>query len=196
MDETTYAPATEVEKAVFRVIAADRYARETDPHADAESEHADELLAHACRDLVDAVYTGDPREWPVGWACGEVGTRFPEDTEPIDTAPCRLRPDHEEAHDWAAAEDAAEAQRIALATLRTQAAAAAAYRAALISARDGVNQTDRAWHAGRAVMIRRLTTDLAERAGLRVPDWEQIEQEVPGWDAVPVPDQTDAEVPA
>ncbi|MFC0504265.1 hypothetical protein [Micromonospora costi] len=113
MDETTYAPQTEVEKATLRVIAADRYAREEDPNADAESEHADELLALACRDLVDAVNAGDPREWPIGWACGEVGTGWPNGTDgrPVHTQPCRFRPDHDGRHDWAIAEDAAEAAK-------------------------------------------------------------------------------------
>lgn len=114
MDEMTYGPQTEVEKAALRVIATDRYAREADPHADAESEHADEQLALACRDLTDAVDAGDPREWPVGWACGEVGTGWPNGTDggPVNTEPCRLRPDHDGQHDWAIAEDAAEIARV------------------------------------------------------------------------------------
>lgn len=107
MDMSTYGPQQAVEKAALRVIAADRFAREEDPHADAESEHADEQLALACRDLVDAVNAGDPREWPVGWACGEVGTGWPNGTDggPVNTEPCRLRPEHDGPHDWAIAED-------------------------------------------------------------------------------------------
>ncbi|MEU3452114.1 hypothetical protein ABZ671_00525 [Micromonospora sp. NPDC006766] len=116
MDEKTYGPAVEVEKAVFWVVAAERHTRQEDPHADAASEHADELLALACRDLVDAVNAGDPREWPIGWACGEVGTGWPGGTAggPVHTEPCRLRPNHDGGHDWEIAEDAKPAGYIVL----------------------------------------------------------------------------------
>lgn len=127
MDEKTYGPQREVEQAVLRVIAADRYAREEDPHADAESEHADELLALASRDLVDAVNAGDPQEWPIGWACGEVQTWYPNGSDPVSTEPCRLRPGHDSLHDWAETEATEEADRLRaeLATLREVAMATA-----------------------------------------------------------------------
>lgn len=97
------------EEAAVTCIVADRYARPEDPHADAAHEHAVEGFALAARELVDAINAGDPQDWPIGWACGEVGTGWPNGTDggPVNTEPCRLRPEHEGKHDWALAEDAA-----------------------------------------------------------------------------------------
>ena len=53
--------------AAMRVIAADHYAREEDPHADAESEYAGEKLALAARDLVRAVDALPESDQPIGW---------------------------------------------------------------------------------------------------------------------------------
>lgn len=56
-----------VEAAALRSIAAHHYARDTDPHADAEDEYAGEQLALAARDLVRAVEAAPESERPVGW---------------------------------------------------------------------------------------------------------------------------------
>ena len=74
--------------------------------------------------LVDAINAGDPQDWPIGWACGEVGTGWPNGTDggPVHTEPCRLRPNHDGKHDWAIAEDR-----------NTVIAAAKAWRAGLVS---------------------------------------------------------------
>jgi len=56
-----------VEKAALRAIAADRYADESDPHSDAESEYAGEQLALAARNLVRAVEALPENERPIGW---------------------------------------------------------------------------------------------------------------------------------
>lgn len=58
---------TMVERAALRAITADRYASESDPHADAESEYADEHLALAARDLVNAVEALPDDKKPIGW---------------------------------------------------------------------------------------------------------------------------------
>lgn len=53
--------------AAMRVIAADHYVREEDPHADAESEYSGEQLALAARALVRAVDALPEADWPIGW---------------------------------------------------------------------------------------------------------------------------------
>jgi len=63
---------TLVEVSALRAIAADRYARDEDPHADAESEDADEQLALAARDLVRAVEALPADARPIGWDPAEV----------------------------------------------------------------------------------------------------------------------------
>lgn len=55
-------------RASLRVIAADHYANDADPHADAESEYAGELLALAARNLVRAVDALPEDQQPIGWA--------------------------------------------------------------------------------------------------------------------------------
>lgn len=57
--------------AVLRVIQADHYGREDDPHADAESEHAAELVALAARALARAVNAKPPEERPINWDMGD-----------------------------------------------------------------------------------------------------------------------------
>lgn len=112
-DDKVITALVAAEEAAIRCITADRYARPEDPNADAAHEHAVESFALACRDVVDAVDAGDPREWPIGWACGEVGTGWPNGTDggPVNTQPCRFRPGHEGPHDWVIAEDVAELEK-------------------------------------------------------------------------------------
>jgi hypothetical protein len=54
-------------RAALRVIHADHYGREDDPHADAESEYASERLALAARAYVRAVDALPEGELPIGW---------------------------------------------------------------------------------------------------------------------------------
>ena len=61
-----------VEAAALRVIQGRHYARETDPHAGAQLEWADELLALAARDLVRAVEALPEEDRPIGWDVAEV----------------------------------------------------------------------------------------------------------------------------
>jgi hypothetical protein len=56
-----------VEAAALRSISAHHYARAGDPHADAESEYADEMLALAARELVHAVEALPEGKRPIGW---------------------------------------------------------------------------------------------------------------------------------
>lgn len=119
-----------LEERILNSLLAERHGSESDPNYGAANEHADEGIALAARDLVDAINAADPQDWPVGWACGEVGTGWPNGTarDPVYTEPCRLRPDHEEPHDWAQRETAQEAEA-EIAKLRAVAEAAKAWRA-------------------------------------------------------------------
>lgn len=64
-----YAPATQADliKAALRVIEADHYAREEDPHKDAEREYAGEQLALAARAHAAAVDRLAVENQPTGW---------------------------------------------------------------------------------------------------------------------------------
>lgn len=55
-------------KAALRVIEGTHYQRADDPHADAEQQYGQELLALAARALVEAVNAKPADEQPVGWA--------------------------------------------------------------------------------------------------------------------------------
>lgn len=57
----------ELIRAALRVIAADHYADDAAPHADAESEYAGERLALAARALVQAADALPADQQPVGW---------------------------------------------------------------------------------------------------------------------------------
>ncbi|MEX5634989.1 hypothetical protein [Parafrankia sp. FMc2] len=76
----------EVIRAALRVLAA-KWGDETDPHFDAEQQYADELLALAARQLVDATDALPADQRPVGWArvfcdtCGQVITPTPDDID-------------------------------------------------------------------------------------------------------------------
>lgn len=56
-----------LEEAVPHSILANQYASETDPHADASAEHADERVALAARELVRAVDALPKSDRPIGW---------------------------------------------------------------------------------------------------------------------------------
>lgn len=56
-----------VVRAALRCVAAEFYADDANPHADAEAEHAGELLALAARELVRAVDALPESEQPIGW---------------------------------------------------------------------------------------------------------------------------------
>lgn len=56
-----------LEKAVMRAILADRYPAESDPHADATQEWADEKVALAARDLVCVIEALPANGRPTGW---------------------------------------------------------------------------------------------------------------------------------
>lgn len=58
-------------KAALRVIEATHYGRAEDPHADAESQYAEEQLALAARALAEAVDRKPADEQPIGWARAE-----------------------------------------------------------------------------------------------------------------------------
>jgi hypothetical protein len=65
-----FPPADEhdtVIKAALRVIEADHYFRESDPHADAEQQYAAEQLALAARALAQAVDRKPADDQPIGW---------------------------------------------------------------------------------------------------------------------------------
>lgn len=65
-----WAPPTEHDdliRAALRVIGSTHYGRESDPHADAEKEYADEQLALSARALVEAVDRKPADEQPIGW---------------------------------------------------------------------------------------------------------------------------------
>jgi len=68
----SYTPPPEQTDRLCRVvlgsIAADHFANENDPHADAHAEHLTEQVALAARELARAVDALDPDRWPVGWA--------------------------------------------------------------------------------------------------------------------------------
>lgn len=108
-----------LEERVLNSLLAERHGRVEDPNYAAANEYADEGISLAARDLVDAINAGHPQEWPVGWFCGEVGTGFPgPGPGPVFTQPCRLRPEHDEPHDWARREAAQEAEAELLAMIR------------------------------------------------------------------------------
>ena len=56
-----------VREAALRSVLTNDYPRDSDPHADASAEHADEGLALAARELVLAVDALPPNERPIGW---------------------------------------------------------------------------------------------------------------------------------
>lgn len=56
-----------VRRAALASVMATDYGRDVDPHADAHVEYADECLALAARDLVEAVEAMQADKWPVGW---------------------------------------------------------------------------------------------------------------------------------
>lgn len=62
-------------RAALRCIAADYFADDADPHADAESEYAGERLALAARELVAAVDALPEGDQPIGWVSGRKGRR-------------------------------------------------------------------------------------------------------------------------
>jgi hypothetical protein len=64
-----------VEAAALRSITAHHYSRPEDPFADAEDQHAGELLALAARDLVRAVDALPEDRRPIGWGTTEVAAR-------------------------------------------------------------------------------------------------------------------------
>jgi hypothetical protein len=67
-------PATEqtaLINAALRLIQADHYSRENDPHGDAESEYAAEKLALAARALARVVHAKPPKERPIHWDMGD-----------------------------------------------------------------------------------------------------------------------------
>lgn len=67
-DEFTVMDAQgKVESAALEAIQARHYGRETDLWADAASEHADEQLALAARDLVRAIEALPAADRPVFW---------------------------------------------------------------------------------------------------------------------------------
>ncbi|MCX4911868.1 hypothetical protein [Streptomyces sp. NBC_00878] len=62
-------------KAALRVILGTHYARDENPHADAEQEYGREQLALAARELAEAVERKPADEQPIGWAReGEKGS--------------------------------------------------------------------------------------------------------------------------
>ncbi|MBM0235912.1 hypothetical protein JNW88_00220 [Micromonospora sp. ATA32] len=140
-----------LEERILHSLLTERHGRVEDPYYAAANEHADEGIALAARDLVDAINAGSPQDWPVDWACGEVGTGWPNGTagDPVHTEPCRLRPDHDGDHDWAIREDAAEAAQLRAELRRLQPVVEAA------------KHTVAAWRALDVV-------DLGEREGLLV----------------------------
>ena len=73
----------------------------------------------------------------------------------------------------------AEVERYETAVLHMLALAPDEYRQAITAARSAGSSDDYAKNNGRAEMIRIFATGLAERAGLPVPDWEQIKQNIP-----------------
>lgn len=91
-----------LEERILNSLLAERHGRIEDPNYAAANEHADEGIALAARDLVDAIDAANPEEWPVGWFCGEV-QMLPDRgvNHPVFGKQCRLRPQHDGGHDWA-----------------------------------------------------------------------------------------------
>lgn len=91
-----YAPVVENEtvvKAALRVITATHYAREDDPHADADHEYSQEQLALAARALVEAVDKLPEDKQPIGWVRQPCpAALMPLNTDPVE--PCVTQGKH------------------------------------------------------------------------------------------------------
>jgi hypothetical protein len=91
-----YAPVAENEtvvKAALRVVTATHYAREDDPHADADHEHSQEQLALAARALVEAVDKLPEDKQPIGWVRQPCpAALMPLNTDPVE--PCVIQGKH------------------------------------------------------------------------------------------------------